>query len=60
MFLLFFRYFQKKISDLGKEQQKVNGTMIKWVNQGLGASKEVKVSGKEEFFIRCLYKSKSN
>ena len=27
--------------------------MIKWVNQGLGASKEVKVSGKEDFFINA-------
>ncbi|WP_226038119.1 ABC transporter ATP-binding protein [Aquibacillus saliphilus] len=48
---LFFAFLRKKISLLGKEQQKVNGTMIKWVNQGLGASKEVKVSGKESFFI---------
>ncbi|MGM8364866.1 ABC transporter ATP-binding protein [Virgibacillus sp. W0181] len=48
---LFFAFLRKKISRLGKEQQKVNGTMIKWVNQGLGASKEVKVSGKEGFFI---------
>ncbi|WP_204412447.1 ABC transporter ATP-binding protein [Bacillus tianshenii] len=49
--LVFFRLFRKKISHLGKEQQKVSGTIIKWVNQGLGASKEVKVSGKEAFFI---------
>ncbi|MFB4168899.1 ABC transporter ATP-binding protein [Virgibacillus sp. JSM 102003] len=48
---LFFAFLRKKISLLGKEQQKVSGTMIKWVNQGLGASKEVKVSGKESFFI---------
>ncbi|MFZ3579513.1 ABC transporter ATP-binding protein [Virgibacillus sp. DJP39] len=48
---LFFTFLRKKISLLGKEQQKVSGTMIKWVNQGLGASKEVKVSGKESFFI---------
>ncbi|SEP67534.1 ABC-type multidrug transport system, ATPase and permease component [Virgibacillus subterraneus] len=48
---LFFAILRKKISHLGKEQQKVSGTMIKWVNQGLGASKEVKVSGKESFFI---------
>src|SRR5690625_2056889 len=40
------------------EQQNVNGTMIKWVNQGLGASKEVKVSGKESFFINS-YTSQS-
>jgi len=48
---LFFNAFRKKISELGIEQQKVSGKMIKWVNQGLGASKEVKVSGKEDFFI---------
>ncbi|MFJ7728155.1 ABC transporter ATP-binding protein [Neobacillus sp. NPDC097160] len=50
---VFFRIFRKKISHLGVEQQKVNGKMIKWVNQGLGASKEVKVSGKEDFFINA-------
>src|SRR5690625_1951407 len=49
--IFFFTFLRKKISDLGKEQQKVGGTTIKWVNQGLGASKEVKVSGKESFFI---------
>lgn len=55
---LFFKILRKKISTLGKEQQVVSGTMIKWVNQGLGASKEVKVSGKEDFFIDS-YKSQS-
>ncbi|RKQ33483.1 ABC transporter ATP-binding protein [Oceanobacillus halophilus] len=50
--ILFFAFLRKKISSLGREQQKVSGTMIKWVNQGLGASKEVKVSGKENFFIK--------
>ncbi|MCI2255193.1 ABC transporter ATP-binding protein/permease [Domibacillus sp. PGB-M46] len=49
--LLFFKVFRRKITHLGKEQQKVTGKMIKWVNQGLGASKEVKVLGKEAFFI---------
>lgn len=51
--ILFFTFLRKKISTLGKEQQEVSGTMIKWVNQGLGASKEVKVSGKESFFINA-------
>lgn len=51
--ILFFTFLRKKISKLGKEQQRVSGTMIKWVNQGLGASKEVKVSGKESFFINA-------
>jgi len=49
----FFRFFRKKISYLGVEQQIVNAEMIKWVNQGLGASKEVKVSGKEGFFVNA-------
>lgn len=47
----FFRFFRKKISRLGVEQQQLSAAMIKWVNQGLGASKEVKVSGREDFFI---------
>nr|WP_153736444.1 ABC transporter ATP-binding protein [Aquibacillus halophilus] len=55
---IFFAFLRKKISHLGKEQQKVSGSMIKWVNQGLGASKEVKVSGKESFFINS-YKGQS-
>jgi len=50
---IFFKLFRNKVSLLGEEQQKVSGTMIKWVNQGLGASKEVKVSGKEKFFINA-------
>jgi len=50
---IFFTVLRTKISALGKEQQEVSGTMIKWVNQGLGASKEVKVSGKENFFIQA-------
>ncbi|MGG0177989.1 ABC transporter ATP-binding protein [Gottfriedia acidiceleris] len=51
---IFFRFFRKKISHLGTEQQIVNAAMIKWVNQGLGASKEVKVSGKEDFFVNAF------
>ncbi|AXI10770.1 ABC transporter ATP-binding protein [Oceanobacillus zhaokaii] len=49
---LFFKLQRNKIDQLGVEQQKVSSAMIKWVNQGLGASKEVKVSGKEAFFIK--------
>ncbi|MDR7073360.1 ABC-type multidrug transport system fused ATPase/permease subunit [Fictibacillus barbaricus] len=53
---LFFKFFRKKITLLGKEQQEVSGSMIKWVNQGLGASKEVKVSGRERLFINAYTK----
>jgi len=56
VFLFSLRYFEKKISQIGAEQQKISASMIKWVNQGLGASKEVKVSGKEDFFINAYTK----
>lgn len=55
---LFFKFFRKKITSLGKEQQIVSGKVIKWINQGLGASKEVKVYGRESFFINA-YTSQS-
>ncbi|WP_246031864.1 ABC transporter ATP-binding protein [Salibacterium salarium] len=48
---LFFRIFRKKLSSAAKSLQTAQGQMIKWVNQGLGAGKEVKVSGKEQFFV---------
>ncbi|WP_444684331.1 ABC transporter ATP-binding protein [Alkalicoccus luteus] len=51
---IFFLIFKKKISRLGTEQQRVTGTMIKWINQSLGASKDVKVSGRENFFIHAF------
>ncbi|MGG1399967.1 ABC transporter ATP-binding protein [Bacillus salipaludis] len=49
--LVFFKTFRHKITDLGKENQRVSREVIKWVNQGLGASKEIKVSGKENYFV---------
>jgi ABC-type multidrug transport system fused ATPase/permease subunit len=49
--LVFFKIFRKKITYLGIENQKAGREVIKWVNQGLGASKEIKVSGKERYFV---------
>jgi ATP-binding cassette, subfamily B, bacterial PglK len=54
--LLFFKIFRKKITYLGKENQRVSREVIKWVNQGLGASKEVKVSGRESYFVNAYTK----
>ncbi|MEH7351665.1 ABC transporter ATP-binding protein [Gottfriedia acidiceleris] len=58
---LFLKAYRKKMSEMGKGLQHANGMMIKWVNQGLGASKEVKVSGKENFFVESysVYSKKS-
>jgi ATP-binding cassette, subfamily B, bacterial PglK len=54
--LLFFNMFKKKISQLGIESQKLGRELIKWVNQGLGASKEIKVSGREGYFVNSYNK----
>lgn len=54
--LLFLKIYRKKTIELGKEQQFIIGELIKWVNQGLGASKEVKVTGKEAYFINSYKK----
>ncbi|WP_404405965.1 ABC transporter ATP-binding protein [Jeotgalibacillus malaysiensis] len=48
---LFQMIFRQKITNIGKEQQYTNGSLIKWINQGLGAAKDVKVSGREGFFV---------
>lgn len=53
---LFFRFFRKQMDESGAQQQKTQGQMIKSVNQGLGAIKEVKVSGTEKFFIDTFTK----
>lgn len=53
---LFMKVFKNKISKAGKEQQRTQGNMIKWVNQGLGAGKEVKVLGREFFFVNAYTK----
>jgi ATP-binding cassette, subfamily B, bacterial PglK len=54
--LVFFRVFKKKITFLGKEDQRVGREIIKWINQGLGGSKEVKVSGRELYFVNMYDK----
>lgn len=53
---LFFKVFRKKMNELGNQQQLVYGKMIKWINQGLGANKEIKVMGKESFFVNAYTK----
>jgi ATP-binding cassette, subfamily B, bacterial PglK len=48
---VFFAFFKTKISTAGIERQQAQGEMLKWVNQGLGAGKELKVLKVEDFFL---------
>ncbi|NUM37358.1 MAG: ABC transporter ATP-binding protein, partial [Candidatus Brocadiae bacterium] len=50
---IFLKIFRKKIKQAGKQNQQHHIQMIKWVNQGLCASKEVKVTGREDFFVNA-------
>lgn len=49
--------FRKKILEQGGIQNKYAAVYIKWVNQGLGAIKETKVSCKEKFFLDAFTKA---
>lgn len=48
---IFMRVFQPKLYQAGKKRTQAYGQMIKWVQQGFGAGKEVKVKGIEKFFV---------
>lgn len=50
--IVFYRMFRKKMGELGKTRQLHGEQMIQWVNQGLGGIKEVKILGREDFFIK--------
>lgn len=47
----FYYAVRKKVRKLAIEQQASNGRRIKWINEGLGGIKEIKVLGREQFFI---------
>jgi len=49
--------FRKKITEQGKIQNEYSALYIKYINQGLGAVKETKVSCKEKFFLSAFQKA---
>lgn len=51
---LFYRIVRNKVRYYGAVQQTHNGERIKWTNQGLGGIKEIKVLGREEYFIKAF------
>lgn len=48
---LLIKSFRKKIAEQGSVQNIYSAAYIRWINQGLGAIKETKVSCKEKFFL---------
>lgn len=50
----FYRLVRRKTDRFGDEQQRTRVEMIKCVNEGLGAIKETKVLGREEYFAAAF------
>ena len=51
---LFYRVVRRNVRRYGVAQQTHNGERIKWINQGLGGIKEIKVLGREDYFINAF------
>lgn len=51
------RFFRRRISKRGELQNKYSAIYLKWLNQGLGAIKEIKVLQKEKYFLQQFNKA---
>lgn len=50
LLLVFTKIYKKSLSKLGKESRHYSAAVNKWVQQGFGGIKEIKVLNKENFF----------
>lgn len=48
--LVFYGVFQRSARSWGRQVQENDSNMIRWLTEGLGSLKELKVCGREEFF----------
>lgn len=58
--IAFFGLFKKlknKLKSISLDNQKYHGQMIKWIQQSLGAIKDIKTLGKEQFFVGKYYEN---
>ncbi|MEG1847581.1 MAG: ABC transporter ATP-binding protein [Lachnospiraceae bacterium] len=49
--LIFMGYFRKKIGSIGAESRYASAKRVQWVQQSLGGIKEIKILGREEYFL---------
>lgn len=54
-FLGIFKKLKNKLKKVALDNQKYHGQMIKWIQQALGAVKDIKTLQKEQFFIDKYY-----
>jgi ATP-binding cassette, subfamily B, bacterial PglK len=47
----YYQFLKRRVSKIGETRQVESSKMVQWIAQGLNGIKEIKVIGKEEFFI---------
>lgn len=55
--LCFYRLFKRKIGDIGAKSRAATAKRVQWVQQSLGGIKEVKILGRENYFLKSYDKS---
>lgn len=55
--LLFYRLFKRKIGTIGADSRAATAKRVQWVQQSLGGIKEVKILGRENYFLKSYDKS---
>ncbi|HHT9158373.1 MAG TPA: ABC transporter ATP-binding protein [Candidatus Brocadiaceae bacterium] len=56
--IIVYKFIRHKATRWGREMQYHTSKMMQWVNQGLGAIKEIMIAGRQDFFDRAFYKSR--
>jgi len=49
--LIFMGYFRKRIGNIGAQSRAASAKRVQWVQQSLGGIKEIKILGREGFFL---------
>lgn len=55
--LIFMGYFRKKIGNIGAESRHASAKRVQWVQQSLGGIKEIKILGREDYFLNSYDKN---
>ncbi len=55
--MVYLLSIKKQIKKFGKIRKECQGEMIKRVKESIGAVKEVKILGKEDYFVQAFYKT---
>jgi ABC-type multidrug transport system fused ATPase/permease subunit len=51
---VFYFFFRNTLKTSSRQRALHSGLRLKWVNQGLGSLKEIKILGRENFFMRAF------